>query len=441
MTMNVFSLFRLSRIRMAGVVSVAVLLGATSAYAGFEWVPVQPEPQPEVHKQAPVVEEAPSPVLPEPEEVLDEGPHGFESAADEPPPLPALGSAAGDRRAETRVVPPSGHDDEVVTFAEPPVQNVQTEATSSPVEQDSVEKPYVIMPEDAPETARQSLADKSSSPDSPLPAATEDVVHSDEATAIGAAPELDEQDVIGFGSDIPLALALQQVVPPGFAFSFSTDVNPGAKVSWTGGKPWCDVMHDMLAPLEMTAAIRGKVIFIHSLRHSAVRSQGEESLIEPSAGQSQDEEGDVSDAPAKNVDDISGMRRHNIQDPGFKPQEQNPETLAALDERVSQSVVDDRQPQRKEQLWEAESGDSLKQVLQSWSKIGDFEVDWQVLHDFTVQSDIMVAGNVDTALKVLVMNGLGDGTRPSVSFVQTQNPEQQRAVLIVQESAGQDASL
>jgi hypothetical protein len=51
----------------------------------------------------------------------------------------------------------------------------------------------------------------------------------------------------GFGADLPLVIALQQVVPPGYQYSFSGNVNPGALVSWEGGRPWQHVLGDMLA--------------------------------------------------------------------------------------------------------------------------------------------------------------------------------------------------
>lgn len=77
------------------------------------------------------------------------------------------------------------------------------------------------------------------------------------------APSSQPDDVVqGFGSDMPLALALRQVVPPSYAFSFGDDVNAGYRVSWDGGKPWNQVVNDMIAPLGLVAVIRGKQVII-----------------------------------------------------------------------------------------------------------------------------------------------------------------------------------
>lgn len=59
---------------------------------------------------------------------------------------------------------------------------------------------------------------------------------------------VDAGDVLaGFGTDLPLVIALQQVVPPGYQYSFSEGVNLGQPVSWEGGKAWQHVLSDMLA--------------------------------------------------------------------------------------------------------------------------------------------------------------------------------------------------
>jgi len=72
--------------------------------------------------------------------------------------------------------------------------------------------------------------------------------------------------VAGFGRDLPLVIALQQVAPAGHQFSFAPGVNPGAMVSWEGGKPWQAVMNDMLAPQGLGFQQQGNVIVVGSAR-------------------------------------------------------------------------------------------------------------------------------------------------------------------------------
>ncbi len=66
----------------------------------------------------------------------------------------------------------------------------------------------------------------------------------------------------GFGSDMPLALALRQIVPAEYAFSFGDNVNAGDNISWTGGRPWNETLKDAIAPLNITFEIKGKKIIL-----------------------------------------------------------------------------------------------------------------------------------------------------------------------------------
>jgi len=72
-----------------------------------------------------------------------------------------------------------------------------------------------------------------------------------------------ESDVLsGFGSELPLVIALQQVVPAGYQFSFATGVNPGAAVSWEGGKPWKQVLANMLSAQKLGFHLNDNIIAI-----------------------------------------------------------------------------------------------------------------------------------------------------------------------------------
>lgn len=68
-------------------------------------------------------------------------------------------------------------------------------------------------------------------------------------------PTVKYMDAVGFGRDLPLALALSQVVPPNYAYSFAEDDSAGMTVSWEGGKPWDQVLDDMLSSQGLMATI------------------------------------------------------------------------------------------------------------------------------------------------------------------------------------------
>ncbi|MDD9900229.1 MAG: TcpQ domain-containing protein [Alphaproteobacteria bacterium] len=74
---------------------------------------------------------------------------------------------------------------------------------------------------------------------------------------------VDPADMLsGFGSELPLVIALRQVVPAEYQMSFSTGVNPGTVVSWQGGKAWQDVLSDMLAPHVLSWRVEGQTVIV-----------------------------------------------------------------------------------------------------------------------------------------------------------------------------------
>jgi|GEM_PF-2954521 len=61
-----------------------------------------------------------------------------------------------------------------------------------------------------------------------------------------SAPNSDLAVVEGFGRDIPLALALRQIVPPGYAYAFDPGVDVAAAIDWDGGAPWDIILQNAL---------------------------------------------------------------------------------------------------------------------------------------------------------------------------------------------------
>lgn len=74
----------------------------------------------------------------------------------------------------------------------------------------------------------------------------------------------------GFGTDLPLALVLRQIVPAQYAFSFGDGVNMAQNISWQGGKPWNDVLQDALAPANLTYNLSNSKITIQKTNAAEV---------------------------------------------------------------------------------------------------------------------------------------------------------------------------
>ncbi len=73
-------------------------------------------------------------------------------------------------------------------------------------------------------------------------------------------------DVVeGFGTDIPLALVLRQIVPAKYSFSFGDGVDLGARVSWQGGKAWNLVLEEAIAPLNLSYKINSNNLKLYHI--------------------------------------------------------------------------------------------------------------------------------------------------------------------------------
>jgi hypothetical protein len=66
----------------------------------------------------------------------------------------------------------------------------------------------------------------------------------------------------GFGHGIPLSFAIRQVIPAKFHVALANKIDGNRKVSWSGGKPWPEVLHDLLHPLGLHFVTHGATVEI-----------------------------------------------------------------------------------------------------------------------------------------------------------------------------------
>lgn len=75
-------------------------------------------------------------------------------------------------------------------------------------------------------------------------------------------PNKEFEVVQGFGSDIPLVLVMNQVVPSEYSYSFDDTVDQGMRVSWNGGKPWNIVLKEALNQHGYGIVISNDVVWV-----------------------------------------------------------------------------------------------------------------------------------------------------------------------------------
>ena len=313
-----------SRSALLSLSAACLALLPGSAQAGFEWVPPQKkEPAPIIMPPSQPAEGT-APVAP----VVQ--PEGYELSPLSPMPLmeDEIVAAPAPAQPSPPVIqqqPVPGKPVLKVKTMIEPEEDMAQEAILQPMPSSTpAPPPRVIMPQDAPEKAVESVPggnrliiepfpqEQAAGHAQPLPPAALAPVS---VPTMEATPPAVYEDAVGFGSDMPLALALQQLAPPSYAVSFGESVNPGARVSWTGGKPWNEVVAEMLSPLHMEADIKGRVIHIRHAQESAVHM--------PAAGQP-DAVADMEKAPMQ-------IERTGVRDPGEQAGHQPTQTIRRIE--------------------------------------------------------------------------------------------------------------
>ena len=66
----------------------------------------------------------------------------------------------------------------------------------------------------------------------------------------------------GFGQNVPLSFAVRQVVPPRVRVSYGRGVDRQQPVSWTGGKPWDQVLRNAVRPLGLHVVMSHMAVHI-----------------------------------------------------------------------------------------------------------------------------------------------------------------------------------
>ena len=255
------------RTTLAAALSCALILPAmhSPARAGFEWTPpprALPKAAAETAEELPPVSAAPA--LP-----VESTPLGAMPVANNDDAVAAARAEAAAQAAmnegSSASAPPSdpwaeqvGDEETMPVLSEDPMGRIA--APGTPVPRGPSDEP-VIMPRHtamqvaAPVPPPSMPVDPATVPPSPFMKAAPMPV-----MAMSAAPGF--TDTVGFGRDIPLALALQQIVPAGYSFAFTGGADAGKRVSWEGGRPWNIVLADALAPHGMVPAIAGNTVWI-----------------------------------------------------------------------------------------------------------------------------------------------------------------------------------
>ncbi len=421
-------------IRVAQVAFVAGFAGlvfSCPAMAGFEWIPPKEveasAPAPVIKAPAPV----PAPGLQAPAPVL--------AAPSAPVPFPVPAVAVPNAAPQGPKIDLYPLENERIVRPLPPVPVAPAPTTGGDA---YAPHPVVMPPVSAPVVPSQVVAKE------PLPFYSE---------------------AIGFGRDLPLALAARQIIPADYTFSFSGSVNPGKKIDWDGGAPWNEVLSNTLEPHGIAVAISGQHVVIRPAGHG--NSGWSEPPTMPAVSPV------VSDRPADLVpfpvaadgairrvkppmdvvaeEDAAPMLETPSDDLALGGEPDMPESLVQKEEKISDAWISDMPGVSTEpaetadlsgedsdapmpyvydptatRVWNADFGVSLREVLSDWSDQAGVQLYWASQYDFPLQSSVKLNGTYSDAVETL-LNGLMEARPRPLGRLHPNLPEGP-AVLVVE---------
>jgi len=231
-----------------------------------------------------------------------------------------------------------------------------------------------------------------------LPVASTQEPASAEVVVSGA----DEKPLRGFANNVPLEVALRQVLPPDYTFALGSDVDGGLLVSWQGGGLWRQTLQDMLRAANLGAVEQGRDF---TIVHAAVPAVP--APVVPSSELSGDKVG--GGAPLPLVAPVSDNQPLSLAAPaieGGASAKQDAMDVAAPPGGVGMMSMSTPMPDSgalPTEVWTATRGESLRTVLEAWSKRANVQLTWQAEYDYPLQASVNLSGSYPDVVRRLLM--------------------------------------
>jgi hypothetical protein len=222
------------------------------------------------------------------------------------------------------------------------------------------------------------------------------------ATATIVAPASGGDLVQGFASQIPLPLALRQILPAGMNFSIDQDIDMDTPVSYKGGKPWRDTLRDMLASAGLVDHEQGGVVTIsHMAAASAAPGPSSVAPMMPAAP--------LAPLPEKSIGSLTLVSE-----------------APAAPMHTDMAAINVGTPDG----WSVERGDTLRKALTAWCQRAGVELQWIAEYDYPVEASAHFNGGFEDAVRGLLAGF--DGARPQPVGQLHTNANAGQMVLVVQ---------
>lgn len=217
--------------------------------------------------------------------------------------------------------------------------------------------------------------------------------------------------VDGFGTNVPLSLALQQIIPAGLTVEDQVGLDQNMMVSWAGGRPFDKILEDMLYAHGVRVTVTGSSVVLFRATGTGVVSAVPSAPAAPAP------------LPERVVADVSVVPAAPA---GTGPAVASvPENIQALPQygsgqKFDASAID---------LFSGRTNEPVQTVLSRWGRMSHVTVEWNVGADLTLPQSFAVNATFPRAVERLLNMYRDDVARP-VATLET-DPATGSAVLRV----------
>ena len=210
-------------------------------------------------------------------------------------------------------------------------------------------------------------------------------------------PVVSENLIQGFGSDMPLEIAVQQLVPPVYKVTFAAGVDASKTVSWQGGKAWRQVLNEAVASAGLTVRENGNELVVEKVGMGEVVAAA---TVNPAPA-----------APVQVVNEPAKTGEAPINITTVAPVENAaPAEAVAINVEATATVAEEakavEQAQVTEQVqakaWVVEPNRTLREVLQLWADEAGWKVVWNSNRDYQIESGAIFEGEFESAAGGLI---------------------------------------
>lgn len=239
--------------------------------------------------------------------------------------------------------------------------------------------------------------------------------------------------VLGFADNVPLAVALRQILPKTSGFVVAQNVKLGIVVSWQGGGPWRQVLADMLTSANLEMRIKGNMVHVMAAHAGEANVSSSVANVSPSVSMPSSSEPlllttpSSRDSATRRLNQSASMSGTYLRVPMGGASDSSSMVKRASSQRTPLSLTS---PRGVDQQWVAQKGRTLREILKEWSARANIDLTWQAEYDYPLQATIVSMGSFEKAVRQLLV-GL-QGAQPQPYGAMHRNQAAGQMVLVIQ---------